>query len=134
MSASHGKHTIITVATNDISPYCTTSQLTRGGDKHDLTGYGKNDHVFQGGLKTGSFTCEGFYDNTATVGPRNALLSLVNTNVAVVRKVEGTGTGKPSEAFDALLEEYVETNPVADYVKWSAKFTVSDAITDTTQS
>jgi hypothetical protein len=133
MSASHGKNTVITVATKDISPYCTTSQLTRGGDKHDLTGYGKNDHVFQGGLKTGAFTCEGFYDNTASVGPRNALLALVNTVVTITRKPEGTGVGKPLESFSALIEEYVETNPVADYVKWSMKATVSDAITDSTQ-
>lgn len=133
MSKSHGKLTVITVATNDISPYCTNSQLTRGGDKHDLTGYGKDDHVFQGGLKSGSFTCEGWYDNTATVGPGIVMKPLVLTVVAVTRKVEGTGVGKPLESFSALLEEYVETSPVADYVKWSAKFTVSDAITDSTQ-
>ena len=133
MSFVHGKGTVITVATKDISQYCTTSQLTRGVDKHDTTGYGKADHVFQGGLLTGEFSCEGTYDNTASTGPRAALQPLVGTVVAVTRKPEGTGVGKPLETFSALLESYVETNAVADMIKWSAKFTVSDAITTSTQ-
>jgi hypothetical protein len=57
----------------------------------------------------------------------------VGTNATITRKPEGTGVGKPLETFDAVLEQYVETNPVADFIKWSAKFTVSDAIATTTQ-
>lgn len=133
MTFVHGKNTVITVAAKDISQYCTNSQLTRGGDSHDVTGYGKDDHVMFGGLKKGEFTCEGTYDNTAGTGPRGALRPLVGTVAACTRRPEGTGVGKPHEAFQALLEEYQETSPVADMVKWQAKFTVSDAITDTTQ-
>lgn len=133
MAFIHGKGTVITVASKDISQYCTTSSLTRGADKHDVTGYGKNDHVVQGGLLTGEFTCEGTYDNTASTGPRAALQPLVGTVAACTRKPEGTGVGKPLETFSALLDQYVETSPVADMVKWSAKFTVSDAIATTVQ-
>jgi hypothetical protein len=133
MSFVHGKNTVITVAAKDISQYTNTSQLTRGADKHDVTGYGKQDHVVQGGLLTGEFSCEGTYDNTASTGPRAALAAIVGTVVTCTRKPEGTGVGKPLETFLALLESYVETNPVADMVKWSAKFTVSDAIATTVQ-
>lgn len=133
MSFVHGKNTVITVATKDISQYCNKSQLTRGADSHDLTGYGKQAHVVAGGLLKNEFTCEGNYDNTAVTGPRAALEPLVGTVVACTRKPEGTGVGKPLETFSALLEQYVETNPVADYISWSAKFTVSDVIADTTQ-
>lgn len=133
MSFVHGKGTVITVAAKDISQYCNTSSLTRGGDKHDVTGYGKLDHVVQGGLLTGEFSCEGTYDNTLVSGPRAALQPLVATVVVCTRKPEGTGAGKPLETFSALLEQYVETSPVADMVKWSAKFTVSDAIATTVQ-
>jgi len=133
VSFVHGKSTVITVATKDISQYCNKSVLTRGADAHDLTGYGKSDHVVGGGLLKGEFTCEGNYDNTAVTGPRAALQPLVGTTVVVVRKPEGTGTGKPLETFSALLEQYVETNPVADYIAWSAKMTVSDAIATTVQ-
>jgi hypothetical protein len=133
MSFVHGKGTIITVATKDISQYTNNSQLTRGADVHDLTTYGKNAHVNAGGLLKNEFTCEGTYDNTASTGPRAALQPLVGTTVACTRKPEGTGVGKPLETFSAVLEQYVETNPVADYIKWSAKFTLSDVIADSTQ-
>ncbi len=133
MTFIHGKGTVITVATKDISQYTSNSELTRGADTHDVTGYGKDAHTFAGGLLKSSFSCEGTYDNTAVSGPRAALQPLVGTLVAVVRKPEGTGTGKPSEAFSGILEEYTETNPVADMVKWAAKVTVSDVITTTVQ-
>jgi hypothetical protein len=132
MAFVHGKRTIITVATKDISPYCNTSEFTKGADKHDTTGYGKDNHVFEGGLLTGEFVCGGTYDNTASIGPHNALDPLVGTVVTVTRKPEGSGTGRPLQTFTALLEEYKETSPVADMVKWSAKFTVSDVVVATT--
>lgn len=134
MAKVHGKNTVITVATNDISPYCKTSSLERGAAVHDVTGYGVDDEAYSGGLRNGKFTISGVYDTTATVGPRNALMALVGTSCAIVRKPEGTGTGKPNEAFSAILEKYTETSPHDDMVTWSADFTVSGAITNTTQS
>lgn len=134
MTFVHSKTTVITVATRDISQYSNTSQLTRGADSHDVTGYGKNSHVFgDGGLKKGEFTCGGTYDNTAVTGPRAAIRPLIGTIAVITRKPEGTGAGKPLETFSAFVEEYVETNPVEGYIAWSAKFTVSDDIADTTQ-
>ena len=133
MSTVHGKLTVITVATKDISPYCKTSSYEGSADVHDTTGYGKDAHVKDGGLLDGKFTCGGTYDNTALVGPRNALKPLLGTKVAVVRKPEGTGTGKPQDSFQAVLSKYVETNPVDDMVSWSAEFEISDVITTTTQ-
>lgn len=134
MSAVHGKLTVIKIATADISPYANASELTRGGDSHDKTGYGKNAHVFHPGLGTGSFTCSGVYDNTATTGSAAVLKPLVNTMVQVIRQVEGTGSGLPQESFEAHFAEYTESAPVADMVQWSANFTVSDEIDDTPQA
>jgi hypothetical protein len=45
--------------------------------------------------------------------------------------VEGTGTGKPQDAFTGILKKYTETNPVDDMVTWSAEFEISGAITTT---
>lgn len=131
MAAVHGKQTKITVATKDISPFCKTSSYERGADVHDTTGYGSDDKRKQGGLRESKFTCSGTYDNTVSVGPRNALHSLVGTTVAVVRNPEGTGTGKPNDAFSAVLTKYVETNPVDDMVSWSAEFEIDGAVTTT---
>jgi hypothetical protein len=75
MAFVHGKTTKLVVATKDISPFTKTSSFEIDGDVHDTTGYGSTAHTKAGGLLDGKFTCGGTYDNTASVGPRNALLS-----------------------------------------------------------
>lgn len=134
MAKVHGKATVLTVATKDISPYTKTSNYERTAKTHDTTGYGVDDEEHSGGLRTGKFTCSGTYDNTVSVGPRNALHALIGTTVAVVRKLEGTGTGKPQDSFSAVLEKYSESNPHDDYVAWAAEFQISGAITTINQA
>ncbi len=134
MTTVHGKATILTVATKDISVFCKTSTLERGAAVHNTTGYGVDDEINAGGLRNGKFTVSGVYDNTVSTGPRNALNSLVGTVVAITRKVEGTGTGKPLDTFNAVLEKYVETSPHDEMVTWSADFTVSGAVAATVQA
>jgi hypothetical protein len=131
MATSHGRLTKITVATKDISPYTDNSTLEVASDVHDTTGYGVTAKGKAGGLLENKFTCGGKYDNTVSVGPRNALLALVGTQVAVVRNVEGTGTGKPNDAFNAVLSKYTESNPVDGMVTWAADFEVNGSITTT---
>ncbi|MFG1844912.1 hypothetical protein [Micromonospora carbonacea] len=134
MGFQHGKHTKITVGGDDISEWTNTSEMTRGAAGHNVTMYGKNAEVHTGGLKNGQFTCGGTYDNTVSTGTHAVLDPLVGTVVEIVRMPEGTGTGKPTQTFDALLTQYVETNPVADMVTWSAQFTISDDVAETTQA
>ncbi len=134
MAKQHGVDTQITVATSDLSQHTNTSTLTRTGDSHDLTTYGAAGHIPGGGLKNHKFTMGGIYEAIATTtSPKKVLQPLLLTTVAIVRKPEGTGAGKPNEAFSALLKSYVETAPVADYISWSAEFEVSGDITDTLQ-
>jgi hypothetical protein len=131
MAFVHGKTTKITVATKDISPYTKTSSFEVTADVHETTGYGATNKTKAPGLLDSKFTCGGTYDNTVSVGPRNALYGLAGTTVAVVRNVEGTGTGKPNDAFSAVLSKYVETNPVDDMVTWSAEFDNTGPVTTT---
>lgn len=145
MSAIHGKNTYISVTTlspaptgaHDISPYCDTSAFNYVRDSHDLTTYGQDGHVYGGGLTNHSFSCGGKYDTSTTAGPRAIFGPLMSATgeqlVSVTRRVEGTGSGKPEETFNALLTGFVETSPVADYVTWSADFQVSGSVTRTTQ-
>lgn len=132
MASSHGKDTYISIGANDISAYCNTSTLTRTGDSHDITGYGKTAHVKTGGLTDGSFSAGGWYDNT-TAGTHDVLTPLVGTVVELIRRPEGTGTGKPQETVDILITSYVETNPVDDIVTWTLDAELSDAIVDANQ-
>ncbi len=136
MSTVHGKFTQITIATKDISPYTKNSSIERNAATHDTTGYAPTGdaQTFAGGLRNGTFNCSGVYDNTVSVGPRNALMGQEGNTLACVRKPEGTGTGKPNEAFSAILTKYVETNPHDDMVTWSADFQITGPITSTTQA
>jgi hypothetical protein len=134
MAFIHGKGTKVSVDGDDLSAYTNTSEFERGSDEHDVTTYGKDDHVVQGGLKTGKFTMGGVYDSTAAVTPKVLLPPLIGTVVEVIRQVEGLGTGKPTQTFDVLMVKYVETAPVADMVTWTAEMTVSDAVATTAQA
>jgi hypothetical protein len=131
MAFVHGRLTKLLIATKDISPYTKTSSFEKSSDVHDTTGYGATDHTKSPGLGDGKFTAGGTYDNTVSVGPRNAMLALVATTVAVVRNPEGTGTGKPNDAFSMVLTKYTETNPVDDMVTWAIEGEISGAVVTT---
>jgi hypothetical protein len=132
MAFVHGKNTEITLGGDDLSIYTTTSELSRSADSHDVTTYGKDSHVYAGGLLDGKATMQGIYDSAAG-GPRGTIEPLIGTVVELVRKPEGTGTGKPVDTVDVLVTGYVETNPVADMVTWSCEMQLSDDVASTTQ-
>ncbi|HEY0700298.1 MAG TPA: hypothetical protein VGD43_21145 [Micromonospora sp.] len=134
MGWQHGKDTYITVGGDNITAYTNTSELSRGAGTSNVTCYGKGSEVHEGTLKNGKFTCGGVYDNTAATGPHAVFNPLIGTTVEVIRRPEGAGTGRPEQTFDGVLVSYVETSPVADMVTWSAEFTVSDDVAETTQA
>lgn len=132
MAFVHGKNTFISLNGSDLSAFTNTSEFTRKADKHDTTTYGKNDHVYEGGLGDGAFSMGGIYDN-GTTGPRDIIEPLIGTVVTAIRRPEGTGAGKPQDSVSVLVEEYVETSPVADMVTWSVTLQPSDAVTSVNQ-
>jgi hypothetical protein len=135
MTKIHGKDTVVTVDGDDLSTYTKTSEFTRAADSHDNTTYGEDGHVYDPGLTDGTFTMGGVYDSTAGTGPRAVLNPLVGADaVTVVRRPEGTGSGLPQDEFDGLLTKYTETNPVADYVAWTAEFQISGTVDSAAQS
>jgi hypothetical protein len=129
----HGKNTYISIDGEDISAYCTQSDFTRSSDSHDVTTYGKNAHVKQGGLLDGSASISGIYDNTAATGPRAVLEPMIGTVVELIRRPEGTGVGKPQDTVDVLVAEYVESSPVADMVTWTLSLELSDDVNSAAQ-
>jgi hypothetical protein len=133
MSKVHGKSTVFTLGGADLSTYTRASSFTRAADVHDTTTYGKDDHVFDGGLGISNMSAEGLYDNTASVGPRAVIEPLIGTKVTMVRRTEGTGSGKPQDSVDVVVQSYVETNPVADFVSWSVELQGSDAVNSNPQ-
>lgn len=133
MAFKHGKDTYISLSGSDLSAYCNTSELEVTSDSHDVTTYGKDDHVKSGGLLDGKVSMGGIYDDTNS-GPKAVIEPLIGTVVTLIRRPEGTGTGLPQESLSVLVTKYVETNPVADMIAWSCDMEKSDAITRTTQA
>lgn len=131
MSKTHGKDTVIKVGSDSVKG--TTSQIERNADEHDVTEYGDDDGVYNGGIRRGTFTISGFYDTTTGTGPRAILNPAVGTILTIQRQPEGTGSGKAQDEFEALLTKYTETNPAADMVTWSADFRISGPVDSTAQ-
>lgn len=131
----HSKDTEISWDGQDISTHCNTSTMTRGAGTEELTTYGKDDEVHGGTLRNGKFAVGGWYETKATAtSPKAVIQPSVGETVEIIRKPEGTGTGKPLETFSLVVTSYVETAPVKNYIQWSAEGTVSDAIADTNQA
>ncbi len=132
MGFVHGKGTVVSVDSNDMSVFGTSCEFELKADAHDVTTFGHDNKVFAGGLKESSFKLEGTYDDTADVGPRATLEPAVGTVIEVIYKPEGATAAKPTRTFQALLTTYTETAPVADMVKFSAQFQGSGEIDLTT--
>jgi hypothetical protein len=133
MGFKHGKDTYISLAATDLSAFCNTSQLEQESDEHDVTTYGVDDYVFQGGLLKGGVSMGGIYDDGAT-GPKAVIEPLIGTVVTLIRRPEGTGSGLPQESLSVLVKKYTETNPVAEMIAWQCEMTKSGPITRTTQA
>lgn len=132
MGFTHAKDTYISLGGNDISEFCNTSSLERSATSHDLTTYGKNAKVKAGGLLDGSCSLGGWYDDT-TAGPHDTIQPMVGTVVELIRRPEGTGSGLPQQTVNVLVQAYVETDPIDDYIQWTAALELSDDLVKTNQ-
>lgn len=130
--ALHGKSLQISVATHDISPYCTEVDLERDNDTHDTTTYGQTGHTFIAGLTNGKMTINGLWDKTASVGSYTVFKALIGVSApsAFIYGPEGPTSGNVKITGTAVLESYSETAPVADLVKFTAVMQISGALTD----
>lgn len=132
----HAKSTFVSVDGDDISSFTNSSELSYSAETHDITAYGNDAHAYTPGLNDATFSCEGWYDSTASTGTRGTLLATYQGNAAVtvIHRPEGTGSSLPQNSFSAVMTSYVETNAVDDIVMWSAEFQVSGDIDTTAQS
>jgi hypothetical protein len=133
MARVHSKQTYYSLNAVDLSGFMNTSDFERGADEHDVTVYGNDDHVFDGGLGVGKTTIGGFY-NTDAAGPRATIEPLIGTVVALIHRPAGTGTGKPQDTVNVLVKTYKESAPIAGYVMWTAELTHSGAVTTANQA
>lgn len=133
MSFIHGKNTFVSLDGDNLSTYSNNVEFNRSSDSHDVTTFGKNSHVYNGGLLDGTATITGIYDNTALVGPRAVVEPLIGTVVPLIHRPEGTGAGRPQDTVDVLVTAYNETSPVADMVTFSIELQFSDEVVTAAQ-
>ncbi len=120
-----------TVATKDISIYCDSVTFERSNDVLDTTTFGSVAHTFVTGLTNGTITVAGLWDKTASTGSYTVLAPLVGTltSSAFVWGPEGTTAGKVKYTGSCVLDTYTESDPVADLIKFTAKFQITGAVT-----
>jgi hypothetical protein len=134
MAFQHGKSTFVSLDGDNLSAFSNSVEFQREADSHDVTTFGKNSHVYNGGLLDGTCKVEGIYDTTALTGPRAVIEPLIGTVVPLVHQPEGAGAGKPQDTVDVLVTNYTETSPVADMVTWSIELQLSDDVDSTAQA
>lgn len=117
----------------DISDFIDTTTITESADSLDITTFGNDGHRKRGGLTDGTIAIGGVYDTT-TSGPHDVIKPLIGTVVAFDWRPEGTGTGKPNTAGSVLVQNYVESSPVADIARWTAALEIDGNVTDTNQA
>lgn len=135
MAFVHGKGTAVSIDGGDLSAFSNKVKFSREADTHDVTTFGKDSKVYQSGLKDGSGSMEGIYDNTATTGPGAVLRPLVGgAAVEFIYQPEGVSTGKPTQTVQVLVKSYEEETAADDMITWSADLQFSGDIADTTQA
>lgn len=133
MAFVHGKGAYVSLDATDLSAFCNSIEFSGEADSHDVTTFGKTHKVYAGGLKDGTCTLEGIYDDGAT-GPRATIQTLLGTVVEFIYRPEGTGVGKPESTVDVLVTSYEESAPVADMISWTCELQMSDAMVTADQS
>lgn len=116
----------------DISDFMDTITSTEMVDSLDVTTFGNNGHRKRGGLTGGTIAIGGVYDTTVA-GPHDTIKPLLGTVVAFGWRPEGTGAGKPATTGNVLVQNYVESSPVADIVRWTASLEIDGDVTDGAQ-
>lgn len=117
----------------DISDFIDTVTITESHDPLDVTTFGNDGHRKRGGLSDGSIDIGGVYDTTAN-GPHDVIKPLLGTVVAFAWRPEGTGATKPATTGNVLVQNYVESSPVAEIVRWTATLEIDGNVTDANQA
>lgn len=116
----------------DITDFIDSLTITESADSLDVTTFGNDGHRKRGGLTDGTISIGGVYDTTAS-GPHDVIKPLIGTNVAFDWRPEGTGAGKPKTTGTVLVQNYVESDAVAEIVRWTAALEIDGNVTDTNQ-
>ena len=131
-----GADAVFLLGAANLSDYIDTVTFTIEVNNLDVTTFGNNGHRKRGGLTDGSIAIGGVYD-TSTNGPHDVFAPLMSAVPQVLStftwRPEGTGAGLASYTGNVLIENYVESSPVADVVRWTATLSIDGDVVKTNQ-
>lgn len=136
MANAHGKDSVLTIGTNNISPYVKTVDFNRSQDANDTTTKGAEGKTYRPGLTDGEIKITGLWDDAATVGTRTVLAALLDSESTVAFEwgPEGNTSGMVKDSGNAVLTQYDESSPVDDMVAFTATLKISGTVTSGTWS
>lgn len=138
MAFSHGHDAFFSLGGVDLSAFTMNISFSMSVDSHDVTTLGNDSHRKFGGLRDGTITIDGTYDNGAA-GPRATIEPLLNATAAfgavsaIIYRPEGTGAALPEVGGNVLVQAYEETVPSTDMITWVCTMEVDGNLTETTQ-
>jgi hypothetical protein len=120
----HGSKAALTLATKDLSAFCTDIGFSIDVDAADTTTLGATWKTAIAGLPGGKVDIKGDYDPTATTGPGAVIWSCIAGGVPVtaIYYPGGNTSGQISWTFTSglLITGYSESSPVGGVVTFSA--------------
>lgn len=129
MGRVHGKGSVFTLATNNLSAYLDSVQFSDGVELAEITGLGSDAKSYIPGLKDATISLSGRFD-AAAAGPEATLAAAVGGSaLAFVYGPEGSATGKVRRSGSAFVTSYNQTSPVGDVVAFAAELQVTGNVT-----
>lgn len=131
MANAHGKDSVITVATQNITPYVKTVDFNRSQDANDTTTKGAEGKTYRPGLTDGEIRLTGLWDDTATTGSYTVLQALMDSETTTTFEwgPEGSTSGMIKYSGSCCLTQYDESSPVDDMVAFTATLKISGTVT-----
>lgn len=136
MAFVHGKDSVFTVNSKDLSAFLTQADLGNEVGLAETSTMGVEAKTYISGLSDATISIAGFYDSTGTTGPDAVLNALVGSDSSTTFEYgpEGGTTGKVKYSGSCFLTSYQISAPVGDVVAFSGDFQVTGAITKGTYS
>jgi len=127
--AIHGKNGYISVDSDDLSSFLSSSGLDKSIETNEVTTYGDDDKNYIIGLKDATFSLEGKWD--ATIDGHIADIETEQDTTGYVAfdyGPAGNTNGNVKYSGNAILTSYNINPPVNGEITFSANFQVTDGI------
>jgi|SRR5690606_11983641 len=133
MAFTHGKNAAFSIdngagSLTDISQYTDTCSLSDTPELADVTAFGDDGHRFIPGLRNGTFSAGGSFDDASLWTVLTAIAAKTVTSTFEYGPA-GSATGKPKVTGECWLSSLSIEAGVADKVTWSAEFQIDDVPT-----